>query len=94
LTSLEAAGPIGWPEGHMADYLITYDLHDRSREDDLLAYLKRKGAKLVTASSYKMTSGRSAEDIVERVKKITKRITIYVFKLRSSDEHHAEFRGK
>jgi hypothetical protein len=77
----------------MAKYLLTYDLHDKSKERDLLEYLEAMGAKEVAESSYVMRHDVNALGIVEDITSITARITLYVVRL-SSKEKPATYKGR
>ena len=72
----------------MANYLITYDLHDKSHENELLTYLKTIGAKKVTASSYRVEkSDASADELLKEVLSITKKLAVHVLRLSSKSDH-------
>jgi hypothetical protein len=77
----------------MARYLVTYELQDPTREDDVGRRLRELGAQKLTASSY-LVDTEDAWGIVSFVRKITDRINIYVLRIRRAEEYHAYFRGK
>lgn len=64
----------------MGTYLITYDLHDASREDDLLGYIRTGTWALISESSYAVVRDDTAAKIVEDIRQIAKdQIRVYVF---------------
>lgn len=63
----------------MAAMLITYDLSDEERENDLLDYLKGIGAEMITESSYFVVTETTADKIVTEIRSKTKdKIRVYV----------------
>jgi CRISPR/Cas system-associated endoribonuclease Cas2 len=69
----------------MGAYLITYDLHDKSKENDLLAYIRTNGYAMVSESSYVVLRDTTSGQIVSDIKRITgDRVNVYVFGIGSS----------
>lgn len=77
--------PVGLPtsEGEIVvtTYLITYDVHDDSRRQDVLDYLQDVlQAEMVTESSYLALSNETARSLVDEIKGIADdEISVYVF---------------
>ncbi len=66
----------------MGLYLVSYDLHDASKETDLLQYLKAFGWARVTESSYAILTNKAPTDVVNDIKTITNnQTTVYVFSI-------------
>lgn len=65
----------------MNAFLISYDLSDKSKSDELIDHLEDLGATMVTESCYFVNAELQATDIRNGILLITKRISLAVFKL-------------
>ena len=66
----------------MGIYLISYDLQDPTKENDLLAYLKN--ATMTTKSAYLLSTTMTPQALVDAIKAIANnKVTVYVFTITS-----------
>lgn len=64
----------------MSAFIVTYDLHDASKETALLEYLRAYSYAKVANSSYVILSQKTPDQIRDDITAITdKKITVYVF---------------
>ena len=68
----------------MAIYLITYDLHEKTYENELLAHIKKGPWARLTESSYAVIRDEAPDAIITEIRRITKdTITVYALSIGS-----------
>jgi hypothetical protein len=68
----------------MAIYLITYDLHEKTYENELLAHIKTGPWARLTETSYAVIRDETPDAIINEIRRIAKdTITVYALSISS-----------